>query len=69
MCGVHAAEEGGGAGMSVCGFHDQVKYGANDNFCLSCGERWVPYIQTPFDAKQPIKKRVGRKKKIMDTHI
>jgi len=47
----------------VCNYHDQAKYGANDTFCIACGERWIPYISTPFDAKIPVK-RVRKAKKL-----
>ena len=48
---------------AVCNYHDQAKYGANDTFCIACGERWIPYISTPFDAKIPVK-RVRKAKKL-----
>ena len=40
----------------MCNYHDQEKYGGNDTFCLACGERWIPYITTPFDAKVLVKR-------------
>ena len=40
----------------MCNFHNQKKYGFNDTFCLACGERWIPYITTPFDAKIAVKR-------------
>lgn len=47
----------------MCRFHNRKKYGCNDTFCLACGERWTPYISTPFDAEKQSIKRSSVKKK------